>query len=86
MHYSRVQCRLGPTVVLKIRWFRRKAADVRTPNRVRSSRRAVSIPKEYAVNAVMVVLLAVGWPMLAVGISDLQSKLERWDYQRHAQD
>jgi hypothetical protein len=38
------------------------------------------------VNAVMVALLAVGAPMFAVGISDLQAKLERWDYQRHADD
>jgi len=38
------------------------------------------------VNTVVVVLLAIGAPMLAVGISDLQTKLERWDYQRHAQD
>jgi hypothetical protein len=37
-------------------------------------------------NAVMVALFVIGVPMFAVGINDLQAKLERWDYQRHAQD
>jgi hypothetical protein len=31
-------------------------------------------------------LLAIGAPMFAAAINDLQAKLERWDYQRHADD
>jgi hypothetical protein len=37
-------------------------------------------------NAVMVALFVIGAPMFAVGINDLQAKLESWDHQRHAQD
>lgn len=37
-------------------------------------------------NAVIAALLAVGAPVFAVGFNDLQVKLERWDYQRHAED
>lgn len=37
-------------------------------------------------NAVMVVLLIVGVAVFAVGIRNVQTKLEHWDYQRHAQD
>jgi hypothetical protein len=38
------------------------------------------------VNAVTVALVAVGAPMFGVGVSNLQATLERWDYQRHAED
>jgi uncharacterized membrane protein YiaA len=38
------------------------------------------------VNVVMVALLIAGVAVFAVGLSNLQAKLERWDYQRHAQD
>jgi hypothetical protein len=34
----------------------------------------------------MVALLMIGALTFAVGIGKLQAKLERWDYQRHAQD
>jgi hypothetical protein len=34
----------------------------------------------------MVTLLIVGVAAFAVGIRNVQVKLERWDYQRHAQD
>jgi hypothetical protein len=37
-------------------------------------------------NVVIVALLIVGVSAFAVGIRDLQAKLERWDYRRHAQD
>jgi hypothetical protein len=38
------------------------------------------------VNAVMVALLIVGVAAFAAGIRNVQAKLERWDYRRHAQD
>jgi hypothetical protein len=34
----------------------------------------------------MVALLIVGGAAFAVGIRNVQAKLERWDYRRHAQD
>jgi hypothetical protein len=37
-------------------------------------------------DVVMVTLLIAGVAAFAVGIRNLQAKLERWDYQRHAQD
>ena len=37
-------------------------------------------------NAVTVVFLLIGMPIFAIGVRDLQAKLERRDYQRHAQD
>jgi hypothetical protein len=52
----------------------------------RSWRLAEAMGEEYAVNAIMLMLLMVGMPVFAVGIGDLQAKLERWDYQRHADD
>ena len=36
--------------------------------------------------AVIASLVAVGAPIFAMAINDLQAKLERWDYQRHAED
>jgi hypothetical protein len=44
------------------------------------------MPAEDAMNVVTVVLFVIGAPIFAVGFSDLQAKLERWDYRRHAQD
>lgn len=37
-------------------------------------------------NAVMVALVVMGGPVFALGVGELQAKLERWDYQRHAED
>ena len=37
-------------------------------------------------DVVIVTLLIAGVAAFAVGIRNLQAKLERWDYQRHAQD
>jgi hypothetical protein len=34
----------------------------------------------------LVVSLLIGAPIFAAGISDLQARLEHWDYQRHAED
>lgn len=34
----------------------------------------------------VVVLMAVGLPFGAWGLHDLQARLERWAYDRHAQD
>jgi hypothetical protein len=38
------------------------------------------------VNVVMVALLVISVAAFAVAMRNLQAKLERWDYQRHAQD
>lgn len=35
---------------------------------------------------VMVVLFVIGASIFGVGFSEVQAKLERWDYQRHAED
>jgi hypothetical protein len=35
---------------------------------------------------VVVLCLLFGLPVFAVGFIDVQSTLERWDYQRHAED
>lgn len=37
-------------------------------------------------NAVLVALFLVGAATFAIGISQLQTTLERWDYQRHVED
>jgi hypothetical protein len=34
----------------------------------------------------LMVCLSLGAPLAGVGLSRLQARLERWDYQRHAQD
>ena len=37
-------------------------------------------------SALLVVSLSVGMPIAALGLHDLQSSLERWVWQRHAED
>jgi hypothetical protein len=34
----------------------------------------------------IVTLTAIAMPLAAFGLHDLQAKLERWSYDRHAQD
>jgi hypothetical protein len=34
----------------------------------------------------LLVCLSLGVPLAGVGLSRLQARLERWDYQRHVQD
>ncbi len=34
----------------------------------------------------MMVFMSVGTPLAALGLYDLQARLERWDYNRHADD
>jgi len=34
---------------------------------------------------VMVVALVIGAPAMAIGIHDLQARLERWDHVRHVE-
>ena len=36
-------------------------------------------------NALLVTCLSLA-PLAALGVHDLQAKLERWDYERHADD
>lgn len=37
-------------------------------------------------NAVAFVALLIGMLLLAIAVSELQTRLERWDYRRHAED
>jgi hypothetical protein len=37
-------------------------------------------------NALLLICMSVGIPLAAVGLHDLQTQLERWDYERHAED
>ena len=37
-------------------------------------------------NLLMLALLSVGSPLAGVGLLELQAWLERWDYERHAED
>ena len=37
-------------------------------------------------NPLMVVLLAVASPVVGMSLYDLQTRLERWSQERHAQD
>ena len=37
-------------------------------------------------NTLLVILLTVGAAPMAVGLHEMQVRLERWDYDRHAQD
>jgi hypothetical protein len=37
-------------------------------------------------SALLVAGLTVGAPLFALGLSNLQASLERWDYERHAED
>ena len=39
-----------------------------------------------AMNALMMICMSVGTPLAALGLYDLQTRLERWDYNRHADD
>lgn len=37
-------------------------------------------------STLMVVCLSLGSPLAALGLHDLQASLERWAWQRHAED
>ena len=41
---------------------------------------------ERAMNALLMICMSVGTPFAALGLYDLQVRLERWDYNRHAED
>ena len=41
---------------------------------------------ERAMNALLMICMSVGTPLAALGLYDLQTRLERWDYDRHAED
>ena len=41
---------------------------------------------ERAMNALLMICMSVGTPLAALGLYDLQVRLERWDYNRHAED
>ena len=40
----------------------------------------------HAMSPLLVACVSIGTPLVAVGLHDLQAWLERWDYDRHAQD
>ena len=37
-------------------------------------------------SGMLAVVLTVGTPLVALGLYDLQTRLERWDQNRHAED
>jgi hypothetical protein len=37
-------------------------------------------------NAQLMIWMSVGTPLAALGLYDLQERLERWDHNRHAED
>jgi hypothetical protein len=37
-------------------------------------------------NVLLVTCLSLAAPLAALGLYELQSRLERWDYERHAED
>jgi hypothetical protein len=37
-------------------------------------------------NALLLICMSVGTPLAALGLYDLQTRLEHWDYKRHAED
>ena len=37
-------------------------------------------------NAFVMICMSFGAPLAALGLYDLQMRLERWDYDRHAED
>ena len=41
---------------------------------------------ERTMNAILLLCMSVGTPLAAMGLYELQTRLERWDYNRHAED
>ena len=41
---------------------------------------------ERTMNALLLICMSVGTPLAALGLYDLQTRLEQWDYKRHAED
>ena len=41
---------------------------------------------ERTMNALLLLCISIGAPLAAVGLYDLQTRLERWDYNRHVED
>jgi len=41
---------------------------------------------ETAMNVLQMICMSVGTPLAALGLYDLQARLEQWDYNRHAED
>ena len=37
-------------------------------------------------NVLLLICISVGTPLAAMGLYDLQTRLEHWDYNRHAED
>ena len=37
-------------------------------------------------NALLMLCLSLGTPLAALGVYELQTRLEQWDYERHAED
>jgi hypothetical protein len=42
--------------------------------------------RRFEMSPLLMVCLSLGVPLAGVGLSKLQARLERWDYQRHVQD
>ena len=41
---------------------------------------------ERTMNALLMICMSLGTPLAALGLYELQTRLERWDYNRHAED
>jgi len=41
---------------------------------------------ERTMNALLLLCMSIGTPLAALGLYELQTRLERWDYNRHAED
>jgi hypothetical protein len=37
-------------------------------------------------NALLMICMSIGTPLAALGLYDLQARLESWDYNRHVED
>ena len=37
-------------------------------------------------NALLLICMSLGTPFAALGLYDLQTRLEHWDHERHAED
>ena len=51
-----------------------------------SFRQEVQGRLERPMNALLMICMSLGTPLAALGLYDLQTRLERWDYNRHAED
>lgn len=86
--------RLAPVRVQRSHGVRGMLSPVRQPTRQPGCRGATHLPcgrlfatgRGRAMTTMLAAALPIGMLLFAIGFSDLQSRLERWDYQRHFDD